>query len=285
MPSSDQVECWRLDGALGGLDVLRADFRRQCFAPHFHDDYTFGLVTRGANRFRYGRARLVAPAGTLCLAMPGEVHTGDAVDGGWSYWAVHVPPAALAELAGELGRGAPAAPVLPRAVIDDADVARRFAAFFAGASDDAPQTMAHEVRILEALSLLVRRHAERGSRGRPMWGDQGVAARVRDVLTDRSHETVTLAQLEALTGTGRYRLIRAFRAAYGLPPHAWQVQIRLAKARALIRSGVAIAAAALETGFADQAHLTRWFKRSYGHTPGALLRGRPPQALARAGGR
>jgi len=271
-PPADRVVCRRLDGVLDGLDVLRADFRRQCFAPHFHDDYTFGLITRGANRFRYRQQRMVAPVGTLCLAMPGEVHTGDAIDGGWAYWTVHVPPAALAALAERLDDRGPTAPDFARPVIDDPDAARRFAAFFAGCSDDPPSAhLAHEVRIVEALVALVSRHADRAGRASASRADAGIAAHVRDLLTDRASETVTLAELEASTGAGRYRLIRAFRAAYGLPPHAWQVQVRLARARTLICAGVPIAAAAIEAGFADQAHLTRHFKRSYGHTPGLLV--------------
>lgn len=269
---ADRVACRRLDGVLDGIDVLRADFRRHCFAPHFHDDYTFGLITRGANRFRYRHQRVVAPIGTLCLAMPGEVHTGDAIDGGWSYWTVHVPPAALTGLVEQLEDRGPAAPEFARGVIDDRDAARRFAAFFAGCRDDPPNArLAHEVRIVEALVGLVVRHADRAGVASAARADAGIAAQVRDVLADRATETVTLAELEALTGSGRYRLLRAFRAAYGLPPHAWQVQVRIARARTLIRAGVPIATAAVEAGFADQSHLTRHFKRSHGYTPGLLV--------------
>jgi AraC-like DNA-binding protein len=215
---------------------------------------------------------MVAPVGTLCLAMPGEIHTGDAIDGGWSYWTVHVPPAALAGLAEQLEDRGPTAPEFARGVIDDPDAVRRFAAFFAGCRGDPPHArLAHEVRIVEALGVLVARHADRAGGASAARADAGIAAQVRDVLADRATQTVTLAELEALTGAGRYRLIRAFRAAYGLPPHAWQVQVRLARARALIRSGVPIATAAVEAGFADQAHLTRHFKRSHGYTPGVLV--------------
>ncbi|HEY0837629.1 MAG TPA: AraC family transcriptional regulator, partial [Azospirillum sp.] len=94
----------------------------------------------------------------------------------------------------------------------------------------------------------------------------------RDLLAARVEEAVSLAELEAATGAGRYRLIRAFRAAYGMPPCAWQTQRRLMAARALIGAGQPIAEAAVAAGFADQAHLTRLFKRSFGYTPGAFLR-------------
>jgi AraC-like DNA-binding protein len=209
--------------------------------------------------------------------MPGEIHTGDAIDGGWSYWTVHVPSAALVGLAEQLEDRGSTAPVFAGGVIDDPDAVRRFAAFFAGCRDDLPHArLAHEVRIVEALVALVTRHADRAGGAGGARADGGLAAQVRDVLTDRATQTVTLAELEALTGAGRYRLIRAFRAAYGLPPHAWQVQVRLARARTLIRSGVPIATAAVEAGFADQAHLTRHFKRSHGYTPGLLVANRGP---------
>ncbi|HYH18792.1 MAG TPA: AraC family transcriptional regulator [Azospirillum sp.] len=267
----DRVELRRLPHVLGGLEVLRADFRRSSFAPHFHDDYTVGLITRGANRFRYRHQRVVAPFGTLCLADPGEVHTGDVLEGGWSYWSVHIPPAALAALSAELGGSADVGPDFATGVIEDAQVVRRFAAFFRALRADA-SALAAEVRAVEALVLLVGRHAAVRPTHLPHAGDAILARRARDLLAARVGEPVSLAELEAATGAGRYRLIRAFRAAYGMPPCAWQTQRRLIMARALIGAGEPIAEAAAAAGFADQAHLTRLFKRSFGYTPGAFLR-------------
>lgn len=42
---------------------------------------------------------------------------------------------------------------------------------------------------------------------------------------------------------------------------------RLAQARAAIESGHSLARAATEAGFADQSHMTRQFKQTYGLTP------------------
>ncbi len=49
-------------------------------------------------------------------------------------------------------------------------------------------------------------------------------------------------------------------------------------ARRLLSRGVPPAVAAAEAGFADQAHLTRWFRRYYGITPGAYRSAVRPQA-------
>ena len=266
---ADRVQCWRVADVLGGVEVLRADVRRS-FPRHFHDDYTVGLVTRGANRFAYRHDRLVAPAGTLCLADPGEVHTGEVDEAGWSYWTVHVPAAALAALRAEMDERAAGPPDFAAGVIEDGDAVRRVAAFFRCLRAASP--LERESRAVAALGYLIRAHGAERPRTPPGGPDQGVARVVREHLADRLAEPVTLADLEIATGVGRFRLLRAFRRVYGLPPHAWQMQARLARAHALIGSGVAIADAAADTGFADQAHLTRLFKRSFGYTPGVLAR-------------
>jgi AraC-like DNA-binding protein len=70
-------------------------------------------------------------------------------------------------------------------------------------------------------------------------------------------------------GCSRFAAYRAFRSQYGLSPSEYQRQLRLRAARRALAGGVAVADAAAACGFADQAHLTRWFRRCYGITPGA----------------
>ncbi|TDD22012.1 AraC family transcriptional regulator [Nonomuraea diastatica] len=68
-------------------------------------------------------------------------------------------------------------------------------------------------------------------------------------------------------------LLRSFRRAYGLPPHAYVVQLRVRRARALLERGTPPAEAAVAAGFCDQSHLSRHFRRMVGVTPGAYQRG------------
>lgn len=78
---------------------------------------------------------------------------------------------------------------------------------------------------------------------------------------------MTLAQLAQEAGISRYQLHRNFVHAVGLPPHAYILQQRIALARRLIRAGMPLADAALETGFCDQSHLNRCFGRNFGVSP------------------
>jgi AraC-like DNA-binding protein len=77
-----------------------------------------------------------------------------------------------------------------------------------------------------------------------------------------------------LTGLSQFALLRAFRRETGMPPHAYLNQLRVRRARLLLDDGLAPADVAAQTGFADQAHLTRHFKRVVGVPPAAYQRER-----------
>jgi AraC-like DNA-binding protein len=62
--------------------------------------------------------------------------------------------------------------------------------------------------------------------------------------------------------------VRRFRDQTGLTPHAFQTNVRIARARAMLSGGEPIARVAAACGFADQPHLTRTFRRAVGVTPG-----------------
>ncbi len=100
-----------------------------------------------------------------------------------------------------------------------------------------------------------------------------MAARIRELIQDSAGDPgggeLTADDLAAAAGCSRYAAYRAFRQAYGLAPSDYQRELRVRTARRLLTAGVEPALAAAEAGFADQAHLTRWFRRYYGVTPGA----------------
>lgn len=84
---------------------------------------------------------------------------------------------------------------------------------------------------------------------------------------------VTLTKLAAQAGVHRAHLARSFSAQYGLSVGDYQRRLRLATAAQRIASGDgSLTRAAHACGFSDQAHLTRWFVRVLGVTPGTYAR-------------
>nr|WP_272942491.1 helix-turn-helix transcriptional regulator [Novosphingobium sp. Rr 2-17] len=81
-----------------------------------------------------------------------------------------------------------------------------------------------------------------------------------------------MADLAGESGLSRFQVVRGFKRAFGLAPHAYLLQCRINLTRRLIASGLPLAEAAIASGFADQSHMTRLFARNFGVSPGAFGR-------------
>jgi AraC-like DNA-binding protein len=92
--------------------------------------------------------------------------------------------------------------------------------------------------------------------------------RIKEALQDRYAEDLSLGELARIAGMSKCHLVHMFHREVGLPPHAFQIHVHVSRARSLITSGVPLAEVASMTGFADQSHLTRLFKRIVGVPPG-----------------
>jgi AraC-like DNA-binding protein/mannose-6-phosphate isomerase-like protein (cupin superfamily) len=93
----------------------------------------------------------------------------------------------------------------------------------------------------------------------------------RTVSPFDAHGTVRDAAEQACMS--REAFSRRFRRTRGVPPSLFRSLTKLNKARLLLRAGLPLAAAAAEAGFADQSHLGRCFRRTFGVTPGAYQAG------------
>ena len=87
-------------------------------------------------------------------------------------------------------------------------------------------------------------------------------------MQDDCSSALTLAQLSAVAGLTPSHFVRSFSRHYGMTPHAYLLDQRIRHARTLLRRGEPLAEVALASGFADQAHFQRQFKRRVAATPG-----------------
>jgi AraC-like DNA-binding protein len=270
--------------AVAGVDLLRARFITHRYGRHAHETYTFGIIESGVEEFDYGGEVLRAGPGALALLDPEVVHTGHAATAaGWSYRVLYPEVSVVTDVAEQLGwRGG--TPRFPQTVVYD----RHSAALLRSAHEAAEHgdQLASSSLLTTALAGLLTAHASIGTAGP---GRGSIAAigpapvtrrspatmrAVADLLEDRLTDPPALAELAAMTGLSQFALLRAFRAETGLPPHAYLNQQRVRRARTLLDRGMTPADVAFETGFADQAHLTRHFKRVVGVPPGAYQRER-----------
>lgn len=86
---------------------------------------------------------------------------------------------------------------------------------------------------------------------------------------ERSYaERPTVERIAAHVDLSPFHLERVFRDRYGIPVHAYLTKVRVARALDLLRTGTRPGHIATSVGFADQAHMTRVFRRELGITPG-----------------
>lgn len=90
---------------------------------------------------------------------------------------------------------------------------------------------------------------------------------VKSYLREQSELKITLGELSEVFGCNPYHLLRTFRKAVGIPPHAYLLNARIEKAKELLLNGAGIADVAAETGFADQSHFHKTFRRIVAATP------------------
>lgn len=276
---AEQAVWTRVDGIHGGhLDLLTAHFVRHRFAPHTHEEFAVGVCSGGVEQIRYRGATHIAGPGTVVVLEPGEPHTGGpAACSGFAYRALYPSAVMLSGLAVEEAvpprqRSGTGLPHFREAVITDDQLAGLLRACHVAMTQGCDLLEA-ESRLVWALGALVCRHtAAMAHIAPPAAGAQAsgrLAHAVMARLGDQVADPPSLSDLAADLGLSRFHLLRAFRDAVGMPPYAWLAQHRVGRARALLDAGCPVSSAAALTGFADQAHLTRWFRRVVGVTPAA----------------
>ena len=267
-PLRERAHIWVPRG-LDGLELLNASFYKQNFNRHYHRRYAFGVIESGALGFHYlGRSHVAAP-GEINLVTPGEVHDGRAAaENGWRYRMFYLEPDILIQASNELADRETAPPFFRQGVLIDPEAALLLRSLHIALEEESISLLEMESRLLGALTGLIKRHSETKIFQKPVGREPGPVERARQIIEDRFSDNISLPELAGETGLSRFHLLRAFKKTIGLPPHAYQTMIRVRKARQLMARGGSIAEAALESGFSDQSHLNRHFKRTYGVTPG-----------------
>ncbi len=257
------------------------------FGRHSHAVFGVGLVEAGAQTSASARGTVQAYAGDIITSNPGEVHDGKPLGSATRRWhMLYLEAELLQEHAADLappkdGRSPDLA--LTRPVFQDLALTQALEALLVRIArwnqlpGDVERLACEEALCCASVQLLQRHGNSAGSAPaatRMHTSPHSAVARIRDWLADVPLAPPSLADMAAFAGLSRTQLLRRFSHAYGLPPHAWLLQQRAERARALISQGTGLAQAAHDSGFADQSHMTRVFARHFGFAPGALQRSR-----------
>jgi AraC-like DNA-binding protein len=245
--------------AVAGIrEVLHARFTNHAYPLHTHDTWTLFLVDDGAIRYDLDRHAHGALPSMVSILPPHVVHDGrPATSDRFRKRVLYLEM----DVVGEDLIG----PAVDQPVIPGGSMRREVSALHDALAciDD---TLEAETR-LAFVCERIRAALGGGSpdvRQRPR---RDLAERLRDFLDAHAFERVTMAAAAEALDSSPTQLARAFAEVFGIAPQGYVLGRRLDVARDRILAGQPLADVAVEVGFADQAHLTRRFKRFLGTTP------------------
>lgn len=120
------------------------------------------------------------------------------------------------------------------------------------------------VTALIAALFTSRKAPERTESGLSRWQ----LRQAMEYLEAHMTQDMNLEEMAHLVGLSQSQFARLFKISTGMPPYKWSLDARIKRAQELLLLGKdCIMSIAIQTGFADQSHFTKTFRRATGATP------------------
>ena len=278
MPRKTIHRFWR-SSALPFVESRCANDSAACYAPHSHATLSLGAVDDGQSVFSRDGQRQRLSRGDMVLIPAGEIHSCNPEnDGRWSYQMLYLDENWVRNIVGEMtAQDVVALNCLPQNVQRHTlhtRLTRLNECLFGGVSDEDKEA-ALLVFVGDLFGSVEAKVA--GDRPKPESLQMARMADIQAMIAARCHESLTLDEMAREAGMSRYHFVRTFNRAVGMTPHAWQLDLRIRRARPLLDQGMSLADVALQLGFADQSHFQRAFKQRVAATPGEYQQGQQAQ--------
>jgi AraC-like DNA-binding protein len=263
----EQANLWH-DRELGDLEILHATYIKHAFARHAHETFAIGIVENGYGTFTSRGTQHIATPSDIFIIHPGEMHDGQAcTSAGYTYYMIYPGLELFQRFAIDPMMKSSETLFFPHTIIKDEDLYKQLLTFHTliGQGSD---HLTRESTLSQILNHFATTHADQPIHIQPPGWEPRAVAQVKDYIHANYAQSISLDQLSTLTQLHPSYLIRTFHAAMDIPPHVYLTQVRILQAKRLLLDGVPAGRVAMETGFADQSHLTRHFKRVVGVTPG-----------------
>jgi AraC-like DNA-binding protein len=262
---TEQIKVWRLP-QLPGIELHRGKAVTRDCPRHWHEELHLCVIESGSGELHYHGTSYSTPARSLFIVPPGEIHANYTREpNGCHYRNLYIHPNLLRQTV-EHVKTYEIESLFSQPVLFNANLINLYLEAHRGLEGSASR-LEQDSLLLHLLVQLIRNQTDKAA-STNLRKESDAVSQVRDYIVDNYQENVPLMRLAEITRMSPYYLNRVFCLQIGMPPHAFQTQVRVLKAKKLLREGCAVSAVASATGFADQSHLTRHFKQLVGVTPG-----------------
>ncbi len=246
-----------------GVDILND------FPKHVHNDCIAGIITAGKRNMTITGSYHSLSAGDIFIINSGEPHSLQSSEGEpHSYRVLIIPDYILKEVAADI-YGSSFNIVFTNCIKNDQDSFLRLNELL-NILDDPDSLFESESVLFSFLEFLVRYHSVRGFPAEENKRNNSVKL-AAEYINENFRDHITLDDLSGVTGVSPFHLNRTFTEETGISPHAYQIQRRIEFSKRLLLEGFSISYVSAESGFTDQSHYTRFFKKITGTTPGRFV--------------
>jgi AraC-like DNA-binding protein len=272
MPTPKEQAKFKIHQELNGIEMVEANYHRHNFSKHSHETYTINIIEKGCQRFLSAGKNFVAPQCSIIFVNADEVHTGQSgTQHGWSYRGISPSESQFNKLANDIGFAQNFAPYFTNAVVEDKQMANELYTLF-NTLNHSDNSLLRESMLYGVLTRLMLKHGNNTKQVKKQHTSIHKLSWVQQYIHEHLEENISLEKLASIIDFTPFHLVRQFQKHYGFPPHAYQIQQRLQQSKKLLKQGHQVAQVANLTGFYDQSHFHRHFKRANGITPSQYAR-------------
>jgi len=255
-----------VNNALNNLELFQGSFTTYQFKPHFHESYTIIFLDHGMGDYSYNNSKHIIATGSILIFNPYEVHTGRSVeDQPWHFRSMYVSQQVMRQVMETL-QLPNTLPVFQNNIVKDELIFKKGQVAFPKLIYDLNQKKS-EALLVDFLRDLVEGYAFIGVLREPDSKGFALAKSIRDYIHAHYMEDISLSHFVQQTGLPSYSLIKTFKSYFQLPPHQYLVNLRIEKAKSLLADNYSSTEVAYRSGFFDQSHFIRHFKKIIGITP------------------
>ena len=247
------------------IKLMHGTFSSQKFKPHFHECYTIIVVHKGVGDYFKGNKDFLLSEGSILVLNPYDVHAGQAVNNNpWEFLTIYVPVSVVSSIGISVKKNH--IPYFGKKIIKNFGLFMKATRVF----EDLACKRDASVVLGAFLKEIITDYA---TGTQPYYNtcfpqQDPIMNNVRTYIHNHFHKEISITTLCAITQKSNYQLIKTFRNRYQLPPHQYQLNLRIEKARDIISTtNKNLTEVAYEVGFFDQSHFIRHFKKIVGVTP------------------
>ena len=239
--------------------LIKSDFSKTDFKPHIHNNFSIGLITKGECKLNIKNEKKLIKRNEIRIINPLETHFVENSNH-WGYANLFIEKEYIYNIASSI-TSQPFKHLTFNNKINDVKTINLFKKLI---NLDNLKYIESEEVLIELIEIFIKKHSSVYIKKPKLDFNK---KKILDYIYENYLEDIKLEDLEKIAGISKYYIIRVFKKHFLLTPYQFILKLRIEYALKLIQKNYPLSIVAVESGFFDQSHFIKEFKKIYGVTP------------------